>query len=238
MASRRDFHEKHQVRQRSHEGSRECVIPFCFRSKETFQKQPSREIINRQDCYEKEAFKYSSYEKETPKYASKMDINRRRHEEDRYREYQPEAIPSRISMGHYRDRPRDYRDYDRVDRRYEEDKRRYCEQKTSRSFDVHRESFVDERCKRTVRSDTKDKRYDDKYYDKPREALERNIAIKDLGRGIDRCDRNSIVSREDEFRERDKYSERERDSGLSVADGETSTLSGRSNYLKVVKVIL
>ncbi|KOB70600.1 Uncharacterized protein OBRU01_11970, partial [Operophtera brumata] len=230
---RRDvYEEQHQLRRRSHERSREFDNPSRFRSNENLQKQRSREIINRQECYDKEALKYSSYEKEAPNYASKMDVNRRRHEEDRYREYPPEAVPTRTSII-YGGRPHDYRDYDRVDRRYEEDRRRYCEQKTSRSFDINRESFVDDRCKRTVRSDTKDKRYY-KYCNKPREALERNIASKDFRRSIDRCDRNSIVSREDEYRDRDKYSERERDSGLSVAD-ETSTVSGRSNYLKAVK---
>lgn len=226
MASRHDvYEERHAVRQRSIERSREAGTPSSrIRSQENFQQQRGPDKT-RQDC---------CYEKERQKYSSKMDFNRRRQEDDRYREYPPETVPTRTFINRYGDRPPDYRDYDR-ERRYEDDKRRLCEQKTSRSFDTHRDSYDYEKCRRTVRSDTKDKRYDEKYYDKP--TLDRNFANKAHSRrNLERCDRNSVVSREDEFRERDRYSERERDSGLSVADGETSTVSGRSNYLRVVKV--
>lgn len=206
------------------------------------------------------------YEKD-PKYPSKLDIarSRMRHlEDERYPEYVPVPVPTRSCVEQFRTCPPEYRDYDRERRHYEEEKKKYYEQqRTSRSFDVHREGYEDERnCRRTARSDTnklkhydeRDKRYDDaaKYYDekngryydaKPLEPRTRNNASsKDRRwrRNVERCERMSVVSREDDYRERerDRYSERERDSGMSVADGETSTISGRSNYLKVVKVCM
>lgn len=221
------YEERHPVRQRSNERSREAGTPSRIRSHENFQQQRASEKT-RQDC--------CCYEKERTKYTSKMDVNRRRNEDDRYREYPPETVPTRTFINRYGDRPPDYREYEK-ERRYDEDKRRLCEQKTSRSFDVHRDSYDFEKSRRSARSDNKDKHYDEKYYDK--QTLDRNFASKVRSRrNLERCDRNSIVSREDEYRERDRYSERERDSGLSVADGETSTVSGRSNYLRVVKVIV
>lgn len=194
--------------------------------------------------YEKE--KYDSridYEK----YSSKIDMNQSRvivnrmHEDERYHGYHPpDNVATRTCIGSYRDRHRDqdYRENER--KQYEDNRRKYIEQKTSRSFEVHRDGYEDERCRRTSRSDTKDKRYDDKYYEKPAEV--QRHALKDRARRhVDRYERNSVASREDEFRERDRYSERERDSGLSVADGETSTISGRtgrSHYMRAVKVKL
>ena len=206
------------------------------------------------------------YEKDT-KYPSKLDIVRskmRQLDDERYPEYPPATVPTRSCVDPFRTRPPDYRDYDRERRNYDEEKKRYYEQqRTSRSFDVQREGYDDERnCRRTARSDTnrlkrydeRDKRYDDapkyydekpgKYYDdKPVEPRPRNeVSSKDRRwkRHVERCDRVSMASREDEYRERererDRYSERERDSVMSVADGDTSTISGRSNYLKVVKV--
>lgn len=220
--------------------------------------------------HEVERIPQTYYEKDIPKYTSKLDIarSRMRHLEDsypdRYPEYPPVPVPTRSCVDPYRTRPPDYRDYDREMRRqYEDEKKKYYEQKTSRSFEVHRDGYDDNRngrrtarsdCNRIRRCDERDKRYDDvakyydekprKYYDeKPLDPRPRNRSTsKDRRwrRNVDRCDRNSVVSREDDYRDRDRdrdrYSERERDSGMSVADGETSTISGRSNYLKVVKV--
>uniref|UniRef100_A0A2A4J8R1 Uncharacterized protein n=1 Tax=Heliothis virescens TaxID=7102 RepID=A0A2A4J8R1_HELVI len=273
VVARRDTYDmdRHPVRL-THVKSREMVPASRIRSQENFagrirshEKIPVVNQIDRvkQDkcmCY---------YEKENPKYSSKLDMarSRTRHmEEDRYRDYPPAVVPTRSCIDAYRPRPpdsRDYRDYDREmrNRHYEEDKKRFFEQKTSRSFDVHREGYEDDRnCRRTTRSDTKDRRYEErdkryeevgKYYDeKPVESRDRNtISSKDRRwkRNPERFERNSVASRDDDYRDRDRdrerdrdrdrdrYSERERDSGLSVADGETSTMSGRSNYLKVVK---
>lgn len=212
----------------------------------------------------------SFYEKDIVKYPSRLEISRskmRHMEDDRFPEYPPVPVPTRSCVDPYRNRPPDYRDYDREMRRhYEDEKKRYYEQRTSRSFDVHKEGYDEDRhCRRTVRSDTnklrrvdeRDKRCDEmgkyydekpaKYYDeKPVGPRARNNVSKDRRwrHNVDRCDRNSVASREDDYRdrdrerERDRYSERERDSGMSAADGETSTVSGRSNYLKVVKVCI
>ncbi|XP_075984690.1 uncharacterized protein LOC142982183 isoform X2 [Anticarsia gemmatalis] len=187
------------------------------------------------------------YEKEPNKYPSKLEMCRSRvraTEEDRYREYPPMLVPTRSCIDPYRRGPdnRDYREYERDcrPRHYDDDKRKYIEQKTSRSFDTHRDYYDDDRGRRTARSDQKDRRYDDrdkrydemsKYYnDKPDHRKDRRWK-----KNMERFERNSVASKDDDYRERDRYSERERDSGLSVADGDTSTVSGRSNYLKVVK---
>lgn len=163
-------------------------------------------------------------------------------DEERYREYQ-DFRPGRCGTDHYKVPDKPYREYDRRDDDY--DKRRYIEQKSSRSFDPQREGYQEERCRRTSRSDNH-KRYEDKA--RRYEERERYYEVKPVNthdrlshkerrsrKTMERFERNSLASREDDFRER--YSEREQDSGLSVADGETSTISGKSNYLRVVKVI-
>lgn len=196
------------------------------------------------------------------KYSSKIDVvaSRIHNAEDHScREYHPRPCPTRSVVNpNYRVRePPDRREYDfrkERARQYDEEKRRYCEQKTSRSFDVHREVYEEDRGgRRTTRSDSRRKRYDDprdlrdKRYDEPRDnkryderrdkyyedkgSRDRhysNLPSKDRRsrRNLERFEKNSVVSREDEYRERD--------SGLSVAD--ESTISGRSNYLRVVKV--
>lgn len=171
-------------------------------------------------------------------------------DDERYPDYPPENIPRNHLDHSYRSRVpdnRDYRDNDRDfarEKHYDNDKKKFYEQKTSRSFDVHRDGYPDDEkfCRRTARSDNnKEKQYDErnKYYDeKPVDVRERYLPTKDrrVKRNSDRFERNSIASRDDDYRERDRYSERERDSGLSVADGEISTVSGKSNCLKVVKV--
>ncbi|RVE49323.1 hypothetical protein evm_006036 [Chilo suppressalis] len=193
----------------------------------------------------------SRYDKDANCYCSKMNISRskmRNTVNDRYA--YPDHLPSRNNIENcHRSRmfdPRDSRNYDRdyaAERHYENDRRRFYDQKTSRSYDVHRDAYPEDEkyFRRTSRSDNvKDKLYDDreKYYDEkidPLDTRDRYISGKDRRpkRNLDRCDRNSVVSRDDEFR--DRYSERERDSGLSVADGDTSTVSGKSNYMRVVK---
>lgn len=269
MVAKKDSYDvdRHPVRLKSHSKSRD-VVAARIRSQENFAARvrshekievgndPERIKREKCSCY---------YEKDGPKYPSKLDMtrSRTRHlEDDRYREYPPVTVPTRSCIDPYRTRPpetREYREYDCRDlraRHYDDEKRRYFEQKTSRSFDVHREGYEEERaCRRTARSDTnKEKRYDDrekrydevgKYYEeKPVvETRDRNnVSSKERERrwrkNVERFERNSVASREDDYRDRDRYSERERDSGLSVADGETSTMSGRSNCLKVVKVLV
>ncbi|KAG7309113.1 hypothetical protein JYU34_005033 [Plutella xylostella] len=179
--------------------------------------------------------------KDPSRHPSKQDMRRR----DEYPILDPRR--SRIEVNNLSTRGRHspeycYRDYDREHRHYEEDKKRQCEQKTSRSFDIHRERYEGDNVRRTFRSDDKNyecrhrrfherggKKFEDRerfYEDRPRE---------DKGRGkrnVDHhLDRLSVASRDDDYRER--LSERERDSG-SVADG-ASTVSDRSNYLKFVK---
>lgn len=243
----------------------------------------------------KNKYLYSQYSHENAKYSSKFDlaVSRTRMADERYRQYQPNSDkrPDHDHDHRYRGQEVDhrYRSQDMDQREYREyddrrivptrDKRSYgehrCEQKTSRSFDVHRDYINDERNRRTTRSDShrrrfedprdlripQDKRYEElrdlrdsrekklddrreKYYDEKyrresKERLHSTLPIRDRRsrRNLDRCDRNSTISRDDDYnRDRDRYSDRERDSGLSVADGDTSTISGRSNYLKVVKV--
>ncbi|XP_047994619.1 zinc finger CCCH domain-containing protein 13-like isoform X3 [Leguminivora glycinivorella] len=155
------------------------------------------------------------------------------------------------------------RDYDRVvepnrERPYDDDKKRSYNQ-TSRSYDIRRDCYLeDDRQHRTTRSDNHrdrycdERRYEDryrkrcedlekrdKYYeDKPIVSRDRNYHMFKESRdrrnkkNLERFERASVTSREEEFKER--CSERERDSGLSVADGE-STASARSNYLRLVK---
>lgn len=199
------------------------------------------------------------YYKEPPRYQSKLDVARSRTlhmEDDRSREY-PHVlpmVPTRSCTNPYRRQPesRDYRDYDGDIRgRHYEDDRKYCEHKTSRSFEVRRDYHENERTRRSARTDPRDRRFDERekridesskfYDDKPLDPRERMNGISGKDRrwrkNFERFERSSVTSREDDYnRERDRYSERERDSGLSVADGDTSTISGRSNYLKVVKV--
>lgn len=218
VASRPNFsEERHTVntavkQQRSFETLREIER----NSRQEVYQKPSREKISTN---------WPSFDRGY-KVTSKMDLTRERHAENRYREYPPENVPTRTYLNP-RDRP-PFRDFDRE--RYEDDRRRpCCEHKTSRSFDVHRD-YEEDRCKASTRCESK--RFDSKYYERPREQTRNKDHSR---RHVERCDRNSVVSR-DELRDRDKYSERERDSGLSVADGEVSTVSGRSNYLRVVKV--
>ncbi|XP_063621815.1 uncharacterized protein LOC134793745 [Cydia splendana] len=185
-----------------------------------------------------------------------------------YREHHPNRDPLRECD--YRRDDREYdrdielnRDYDRViepnrERPYEDEKKRLYNQ-TSRSYDVHRDSYAeDDRQHRTTRSDNPrdrcydERRYDDryrkrceemekrdKYYeDKPIATRDRNYHMykesrdRRIKKNLDRFERASVASRDEEYKERS--SERERDSGLSVADGE-STVSARSNYLRLVK---
>lgn len=170
--------------------------------------------------------------------------------DERYREFPLNGAPTRHCINQYCRPPdyRDYRDLERDPRRHYDDDRKYFEQKTSRSFDIHREGYPDDdKCyRRTARSDNvKDKRYSEqrerRYGEREKYSDERRLGTRESyakdkrsRRNLERYDRISIASREDDYRER--YSERERDSGLSVADGETSTVSERSNCLRVVKV--
>lgn len=170
-------------------------------------------------------------------------------DDERYPDYPCETAPPRNHLDQsYRSRcpdNREYREYDRdyaKEKHYDSEKRRYYDQKTSRSYDVQRDGYPDDDkfCRRTARSD-KEKHFDDrdKYSDEKHcEPRDRYAPSKDRRskKNVDRFDRNSVVSKDDDYRDRDRYSERERDSGLSVADGETSTISGKSNCLKVVKV--
>lgn len=183
-------------------------------------------------------------DKDDPKYASKLNISGSRVLDDgRYCEY-----PDNMSHENfYRTRQEPtYREYYR--KNYDDEKRRYIEQKASRSFYIRREGYADEeKCLRTPRGDcVKERRYGekekrcDKYHHDKTEVRDRfNTSRKDRSRkNTERFEKNSIASKDEGYRNKDKdtYSERERDSGLSVADGETSTISGRSNYLRVVKV--
>lgn len=187
----------------------------------------------------------------------KVDIGKSRSHmvHDDYHTYHQDITPtaSCVNARHALHRPeqREYRQYvDRRDR-YAEDRRRYCEQKASRSFEVQREYADDVRG--TSRSDPhKGKRaeaqrsrrccdrHGDRYYEeKPVLVKERvyGLSQKEKSRRhLEQSDRSSIVSRDVD--DRDRLSEREKDSGLSGADGETSTISGRSNYMRVVKVII
>ncbi|XP_031770567.2 uncharacterized protein LOC113520229 isoform X2 [Galleria mellonella] len=265
VVSRRNSCDVNQqpIRLRSHEHSRENVSKM--RSQENFRgrvhshdKIPTNQL-HRSEKQEKCACA-SHYDKD-PHFASKLDLNASRiHNvvDDRYREYPSNAAPTRNGINHsYRPPPiehRSYRDYERdtmASRHCYDDKRRSFEQKTSRSFDVHKEVYPDDDkyCRRTTRSDAnkekryddqKDRRYDerDKYFnDRHLERDRFHMSSKDKRsrRHMERLERNSFASREDDYRDRDRYSEHGRDSGLSVADGETSTISGRSNYLRVVK---
>ncbi|KAH9632575.1 hypothetical protein HF086_012382 [Spodoptera exigua] len=272
VTDRRDPYDVERQPALSHAKSRELVATSRIRSQENFSCRVRSHDKIPAMCDERGKQEKCScyYEKDSPKYSSKLDISRSRMrptEDERYRDYPPVAVATRSCLDPYRGRSPDgreerYRDYERDlrGRRYDDDKKRYFEQKTSRSFDVNREGYDEERnCRRTARSDSvKDRRYEDrdkryeemgKYYDdKGLESRDRqNVLSKDqrLRRNVERFERNSVASREDAYRERDRdrerererdrYSERERDSGLSVADGETSTMSGRSNCLKVVK---
>lgn len=257
MVSGRDSYDvdHHPVRLRSHEHSRETVSKSrsqenCRGRVYSHERIPTNFRVEKDKCN-------CCYDKDVTKYSSKLNMTRskmRNVDDDRYPDYPPENIIPRNHLDHeYRPRPpdnRDYRDYDRDfarEKHYENEKRRYCEQKTSRSFEVPREYHDDDKyCKRTARSDNnKEKHFDarDKYYEEKHiDSRDRYLLNKDrrVKRNVDRFDRNSVASRDDDYKERDRdrdrYSERERDSGLSVADGETSTISGKSNYLRVVKV--
>ncbi|XP_045778963.1 zinc finger CCCH domain-containing protein 13-like [Maniola jurtina] len=266
VASRRDFDvEQQPVRLRSRDHSKDRHSPSKIRSYENFRDRlHSREHIEVHDDRKEKCVCRPSYEKEQ-RYASKINVMRN-HDDERYRDYPPERTATRSCInGFYRphepDRRADRDCDDRRDLRKYEDKRRMCEQKTSRSFDMRRDGYVDDDAyyRRTSRSDgLRDKTLDDrderdrryynrskhKYYDdKEHHTNFANSASKDRRskrnpERFDRMnerDRMSVVSRDDDYKDRERYSERERDSGLSVADGETSTMSGRSNCLKVVK---
>lgn len=270
--------DQRPVKLRSHENSRELIPSTRIRSQENCRERVrSRDHVGVSHSHMQTVLKdkcgyYDPYDKEDMRYGSKIDVGRSRTQtnEDRYRDYTPRAAPTKsfLDNSYRRNESRDYRAYDEPReparrRNYDEEKRRYFDQKTSRSYDVHREGYADEeRVRRSARSDVhKEKRYDDrryddrdgdkryqeiqqrdKYYDdKPMDARDRhcnNIATKErrCRRNLERFDRISVISKDDDYRDKDMYSERERDSGLSVADGETSTVSGRSNYLRVVKV--
>ncbi|XP_022815232.1 zinc finger CCCH domain-containing protein 13-like [Spodoptera litura] len=275
VIDRRDTYELERQPVRLSQGkSRELVATSRIRSQENFscRLRSHDKITVMCDERGKQEKCLCYYDKDSPKYPSKLDISRSRirpGEDERYRDYPPVTVPTRSCLDPCRGRApdgRDYRDYDRDfrGRHYDDDRRRYFEQKTSRSFDVHREGYEEDRnCRRTARSDTlkdrryeeRDKRYEEmgKYYDEKGADLRdrQNVSSKDrrYRRNVERFERNSVASREEDYRERDRdrerererererdrYSEKERDSGLSVADGETSTMSGRSNCLKVVK---
>ncbi|CAH0731786.1 unnamed protein product, partial [Brenthis ino] len=265
VVSRRESFEADQrpIQLRSRDLSRDNMSPSRMRSHDHFNNRiRSHDNIavtnnNRNEkcgCCE-------PYDKQQPKYSSKTNVAPGKYyDDDRYHDCPPQTTPTRSCLnGHYKTRApdrRDIRDYDDQRRKYDE-RRRLCEQKASRSFEIHRDGYVeDERSyRRTARSDgVKDKRYDERDYkdrkyedrgrDKYYEEKEKNYAslpAKDRRsrRNLERFENMSIASRDDNYRDRDRdrdrYSERERDSGLSVADGETSTVSGRSNYLRVVK---
>lgn len=253
--TRQDYDvDQRPVRLRSRDVSRTEIPSSKIRSQENFQgsrtrirspeKLPSSAPVNRKEKY------YPPYERDAAKYSSKIDLvgsRMRNGPDDSFREYQPRTCPTRslVNPCYRNQEPHDRRDYDyrrERPRQYEDDKRRYCEQKTSRSFDVHREVYEEDRGgRRTTRSDSRRKRYDeprDKRYDERRDRYYEdkgsrdrhyyNLPSKDRRsrRNLERFEKNSVTSREDEYRERD--------SGLSVAD--ESTISGRSNYLRVVKV--
>lgn len=301
VESKRDLYDVDQrpTKLRIQEISQENIPTSMSRSQDNMHDRPRskmRSPMNRSPSAIDRKNKYfcCQHSRETAKYSSKFDLaaSRTRMADERYRQYLPNSDKTRPDHDHryrsqevdhrYRSQDvdhREYREYD--DRRVvpTRDRRSFgehrCEQKTSRSFDLHRDYANDERNRRTSRSDShrrrfedsrdfrvaQDKRYEEsrdlrdskekkfderreKYYDEKyrRESKERhhsNLPSRDRRsrRNLDRCDRNSTVSRDDDYnRERDRYSDRERDSGLSVADGDTSTISGRSNYLKVVKV--
>ncbi|XP_072933284.1 uncharacterized protein [Epargyreus clarus] len=261
VVPRRDSYnvDRRPERLQSRQMSSDNISPSRIRSHDNFRSRENNIASDiRPSDRKSQCVCYAPYEKET-KYASKLNVvSSRMRNTDRYHDYPRDNTPTRSRVdGYYKPHypeGRDYRDYDDCreptrDRPYE-DKRRYCEQKTSRSFDVRREGY-DGRARRTGRSDyngdkfypesrdVRDKRYvdspKDKYYDdKPSRDRNFNVSTKErLRRNLERFERNSIASRDDDYR--DRYSERERDSGLSVADGETSTMSGRSNCLRVVK---
>ncbi|XP_060806114.1 uncharacterized protein LOC106131411 [Amyelois transitella] len=242
---------------RTEEQSRDNVSRI--RSQENFHGRSQERVPmnSRPDRIEKqEKCGYPPYEKD-PRYVSKLDLtsSRIRTVDDRtYQEYSQNHIPEGTCHDQYRTRPpqeyRDYREYEKDRRNYED--KRYLDQRTSRSFDVrdHRDGYPDdEKWRRTARSDNvkekrydpRDRRYDEryKYYYEDKVDRERyNMPQRDSRRSrrnLERFERNSIASREDDYKDRDRYSEKERDSGLSVADGENSTVSGKSNYLRTMK---
>lgn len=290
VESKRDLYDvdERPTKLRNQDVSQENILTTMSRSHDNIHQRlrsKGRSPIDRSPSAIEPKNKYycCQYPRGTTKYPSKFDLamSRTRMADERCRQYIPSpdlGRPEYYHRGQELDH-REYRDYDNRGGLSTRDRRNYgehrCEQKTSRSFDVHRDYINDERNRRTSRSDShrrrfedcrdlrepRDKRYEgprdfrdsrekkfddrrEKYYDEKyeRESKERyhsNLPSRDRRsrRNLDHCDRNSNVSRDDDFnRERDQYSERERDSGLSVADGDTSTVSGRSNYLKVVKV--
>lgn len=193
--------------------------------------------------------KYDYHEKDE-RYTKRDSARSRGDDPARYREYNVDLAvkPSRVVA-----RGEDRREYDR-----RADKKGY-----TRNCDTARE-YAEERddrtlCRRSFRSDqNRDKvdrrcegRYsrhhiqEDKFYDDRPRMSSRSQHYVSLHkehpsrRVLDsRFDRNSVVSRDDDYKERERYSERERDSVMSVADGDTSVVSNRSTYLKAVKVSL
>ncbi|CAF4880510.1 unnamed protein product [Pieris macdunnoughi] len=243
VVSRKDSYnvDHHRPVRLSREQSRD-VSPAYTRSYEKFRpKGQSRENIptDRKD-------RCVCCVKDKERYSSKLDVSRKINDE-----YPPERVQTRIfDDEYYKSRRRDYKDYEERDRdtgsRYYEDRKRYCEQKTSRSFEVQN-VHDDDKYRRSVRSEgVKDKDYDDfkrrfnerqikdRYYDERERSFSHVPKERRSRRNIERFDRSSIASKDENYKDRERYSERERDC-LSVADGETSTISGRSNYLKVVK---
>lgn len=262
MVSRRDLLEDTQRPERLHSRnySRDNLSPSRIRSHEHVRSRNRSQdtIAVPIDDRKEKCVCCDPYDKQIPKYSSKMNIETKHYEEDRFRCYPPDISPTKSCVnGKYRSsvpERRDIRAYDERIRKYD-DRRQQCEHKASRSFDMQREPYTEDRhYRRTARSDgIKDTSYDDreyierryedrkireKYYDK--DIPERNFSHLPSKehrsrRNLEKFERASVVSRDEDYR--DRYSERERDSGLSVADGETSTISGRSNYLRVVKVI-
>lgn len=262
MVSRRDLledtHRPERLRSRNY--SKDNLSPSRIRSHEQVRSRNRSQdtIAVPIDDRKEKCVCCDPYDKQMPKYSSKMNIETKHYEDDRFRCYPPDISPTKSCVnGKYRSsvpERRDIRAYDERIRKYD-DRRRQCEHKASRSFDMQREPYTDDRnYRRTARSDgIKDTSYDDreyierryedrkireKYYDK--DIPERNFSHLPSKehrsrRNLEKFERASVVSRDEDYR--DRYSERERDSGLSVADGETSTISGRSNYLRVVKVI-
>ncbi|CAH4027458.1 unnamed protein product [Pieris brassicae] len=245
VVSRKDSYNVEQRPVRlSREQSRD-VSPAYTRSYEKFRpKGQSRENIpiDRKD-------RCVCCVKDKERYSSKLDVSRKTNDD-----YPPERVQTRIfDDEYYKSRRRDYKDYEEraipmdTGSRYYEDRKRYCEPKTSRSFDVHN-VHDDDKYRRSVRSEgVKDKEYDDfkrrfndrqikdRYYDERERSFSHVPKERRSRRNIERFERSSIASKDENYKDRERYSERERDSGLSVADGETSTISGRSNYLRVVK---
>ncbi|CAG5014587.1 unnamed protein product [Parnassius apollo] len=242
---------------------RESTAPSRIRSQENFRSAVRvrdsctvPEQIEHQNSIEKCVC--CSFQNRNQKRESKLEVIKSRPHviDDRYHTYTQDDTPTGSCIdaryGIRRHEQKEFKDY--VDKRepvrnkYIDDRRKYCEQRTSRSFEIQRE-YVDD-IRRTSRSDPhKDKHFEvqrnrrygernrERYYDdKLLEHRDRTYGLEHKEksrRNLEQFDRNSVVSRDVD--DRDRYSEKERDSGLSGPDGETSTMSGRSTYMRVVK---